>query len=296
MQNTAPPLLDTNEMRLLEGMRLLPRRTFGGHVRGERISRNKGISIEFADYREYSMGDDLRHLDWNILARLDRPIIRTYQDEDDLAVYLALDTSHSMEFGEPSKMAHVRKIAALFGFLGLIGQDAVYPVTLGREETNPARVLRGRGNFHLLNAWLNACHAEGKRGLSLSLTRFAQARKARPGLFLCLTDGLDPNVAEGLRAVAARGHEIVLIQTLSPIEINPELEGDLRLLDSETGEAVEITAHSQTLKVYRANLEAHCKMLEETTLRCGGRYLQSFVGQSIAEFIQSDLKRFGLAK
>src|SRR5438105_3899586 len=126
--------LDAAELRLLGGMRFASRRTFSGRVRGERLSRQKGVSIEFADYREYADGDDLRHLDWSILARLDRPTIRTYQDEDDLAVYLALDSSQSMDFGEPSKFAHAARLAAALGFVGLSGQDAVYPVALGDRD------------------------------------------------------------------------------------------------------------------------------------------------------------------
>src|SRR5205814_89806 len=96
-------LLSPAELRVFEQLRPNPRRTFGGQVRGERLTKTKGISIEFADYRDYAYGDDLRHLDWNVLARLEAPVIKTYQDELDLAVYLLLDCSRSMSFGDPSK-------------------------------------------------------------------------------------------------------------------------------------------------------------------------------------------------
>ena len=102
---------------MLQGLRFLPRRRFSGSVRGERISKQKGISLEFADYREYSPGDDLRHLDWSILGRLDRATIRTYQDEDDLAVYILLDCSASMDFGQPLKFAMAQQCAAALGFI-----------------------------------------------------------------------------------------------------------------------------------------------------------------------------------
>ena len=290
------PLLDAAEMRLAEGMRFVPRRAFAGSVRGERISRKKGISIEFSDYRDYAIGDDLRHLDWNILARLGRAMVRTYQDEDDLAVYLALDASRSMDFGEPTKFLHAQRLAAWLGLLGLVGQDAVYPVALGGADSKPGRAFRGRGSYRLLAEWISSQQPDGQHGLAASLTRFASSRSARPGLFLCLTDGLDPAASEGLRAVAARGHEILLVQTLSDIELRPDLEGDLRLLDAETGHAIEITAHSQTLKAYEANLLAHCKMLEEMALRGGGRFLQSEAGQPLSEFAQRGVRRIGLAR
>ena len=172
---------DTTEMRLLEGMRLAPHRAFSGSRHGERISRKKGISIEFADYRDYAMGDDLRHLDWNILARLDRPTIRTYQDEDDLAVYLLLDTSGSMDFGEPTKFLHAQRLTALFGWLGLMGQDAVTPVALGGESGSSGRVLRGRANYRPLTDWITTQQPNGDRTLNTSLTRFSTSRTARPG-------------------------------------------------------------------------------------------------------------------
>src|SRR5690348_18424364 len=105
-------VLEPKEFRLLEGLRLNPRKSFGGKVRGERLTKKKGISIEFADYRDYAEGDDLRHLDWNVLARLDSPIMKTYRDEEDLAVHLLVDGSASMEFGEPTKLEGAKRIAA----------------------------------------------------------------------------------------------------------------------------------------------------------------------------------------
>ena len=283
-------------MRLLAGLSFAPRRTFAGRVRGERLSRQKGISIEFADYRDYTDGDDLRHLDWSILARLERPTIRTYQDEDDLAVYVALDVSPSMDFGEPSKFVHAMRLAAALGFVGLAGQDAVYPMALGGPSVGPGRVLRGRGSFRHLTDWLASQRPGGGRGLADSLSRFVMSGAARPGLFVCLTDGLDPAASEALRAVAARGHELALVQVLSPIELDPDLEGDLRLLDAESGEPVEVTAHAQTLREYKKNLAAHCAQLEETTRRVGGRFLQSLVGQPLSEFLSQGLRRVGLVR
>jgi len=291
---TTTSILEPNELRLLQGLRLAPRRAFSGRVRGERLSRQKGLSIEFADYRDYAAGDDLRHLDWAILARLDRPTIRTYQDEDDLAVYIALDASASMDFGEPRKIDHAARLAAAVGFIGLTGQDAVYPVALGESEPVPGRALRGRAGLRPLTDWISARRPEGTRGLGWSLTRFASSGGARPGLFVCVTDGLDPSAPDGLRAVAARGHEVAFIQVLSDIEVDPDLEGDLRLLDAESGAAVEITAHSQALREYRQNLEAHNTRLEEAATRAGGRFVRSIAGQGLAEFLTHGIRRVGL--
>lgn len=287
-----PAILDTTDLRLLEGQSLAPRRMLASRLRGERLSRQKGVSIEFADYRDYADGDDLRHLDWTILARLDRPTIRTYQDEAELSVYLALDTSASMDFGTPRKFAHAQRLAAALGFVGLIGHDMICPLTVGGREPRPGRAQRGRGSLRTLSDWLSAQRPDGTRGLAVSLSRLGALR---PGLFIVFTDGLDPAFGEGLRAVTARGHELMLVQILSDIELDPDLEGDLRLLDAETGEAVEVTAHAQTLREYKQNLDAHCQKLEEIASRLGGRFLLSRAGQPLPEFI-AGLRRLGLVQ
>ncbi|HEX5323757.1 MAG TPA: DUF58 domain-containing protein [Capsulimonadaceae bacterium] len=296
IETTSPYLLEAAEMNVLSGMKFAPRRSFTGRTAGERVSRKKGVSLEFADYRDYAAGDDLRHLDWTILARLDRPTIRTYQDEDDLAVYIALDTSGSMDFGEPTKFSHASRLAAAMGFVGLVGQDTVYGQPLGGRQRPPGRPFRGRASFRALSDWLAALRPEGHAGLAQSLIRFGTSGGHRPGLFVCVTDGLDPGVESGLRAVASRGFEIALIQVLSPIELDPDLEGDLRLLDAESSDPVEVTANRETLRVYKANLAEHCRRLEEATVRLGGRFFQSVVGQPLVEFITRDVRRAQLVR
>jgi uncharacterized protein (DUF58 family) len=290
---TLTTLLDTDDLRSLEGLSLVPRRQLASRTRGERLSRQKGVSIEFADYRDYVDGDDLRHLDWSILARLGRPTIRTYQDEAELPVYLALDVSPSMDFGEPTKFAQAQKLAAAVGFIGLAGHDRVQPLTVGSRDPRPGRPLRGRTSHRALAEWAAAQQPNGTRPLAQSLSRLTALR---PGLFFLFTDGLDPDAAEALRAIPARGHELVLIHVLSPIELDPDLEGDLRLLDAETGEVVEVTAHAQTLREYRQNLDNHCRGLEEMTKRLGGRWVQSLAGQSLSEFVSGGLRRVGLVE
>lgn len=294
------PFLAPAEMRLLEPLRFAPRRTFSGRVRGERLSRQKGVSLEFADFRDYTDGDDLRHLDWSVLARLERPTIRTYQDEDDLAVYVALDTSASMDFGDAAtgtKFEHAARLAVALGFVGLMGQDAVQMIALGGGgRAEPSRAFRGRAAYRPLTLWTGNQTPTGDRGLAQTLTRFAQTARARPGLFVLVSDGLDPDAPNALRAIGARGHELIFIQTLSEIDLNPDMDGDLRLLDAETGAPVEVTAHAETLRTYRANLDAHNKKLEAETLRVGGRFVRTVAGQPLAELVTHELRRAGVVR
>jgi uncharacterized protein (DUF58 family) len=269
---------------------LTPRKSFGGRVRGERLTSKKGISIEFADYREYADGDDLRHLDWNVLARLATPVTKTYRDEEDLAVHLLVDTSPSMQFGEPTKQESAKRYACAFGFLGLAGGDAVYPRAIGIRE-RPLPALRGRSSFYRLNLWAEKLTESGSTmSLGASLRQFAAA-SVRAGLVILITDGLDPDIASAVRIVAGRGHELLFLQILSREELDPDLEGDLRLLDGEGGVPVELTANSSALKEYRQRLEAHNTALRDAVLRVGGRHALVCPDEDFEKVLTNTLKR-----
>jgi uncharacterized protein (DUF58 family) len=288
---SAVSVLNPKDFRVLEGMRLLPRKSFGGRVRGERLTKKKGISIEFADYREYTDGDDLRHLDWNVLARLDVPVTKTYQDEEDLAVHVLLDVSPSMTFGEPSKLFCAKKFGCALGFLGLAGGDAVYPRALGaRERQLPA--LRGRASFSRLTRWAEQLESPSDQGspLSSALRQFASA-SVRAGLVILLSDGLDPEITTALRIVAGRGHEVLFLQVLSQVELDPDLEGDLRLVDGEGGAPAEITANGSVLKEYMDRLRTHNDSLRDTVLRVGGRYALVRPDEDFDTVLSHTLKR-----
>jgi len=284
-------VLEPREFRLLDGLRLNPRKSFSGRVRGERLTRKKGVSIEFADYREYSDGDDLRHLDWNVLARLDTPVMRTYQDEEDLAFHLLLDRSPSMDFGEPTKAAQAARLACALGYVALNSGDAVLPRSLGPREPN-VRALRGRAGFPRLAQWSGFSRSDHRESLSQALRSFVNA-STRTGLVCLLSDGLDPDAPAAIRTLGGRGHEVWFVQILSDIELDPDLEGDLRLLDAESGAPVEITANSYALKEYRARLAAHNAAITESIRRIGGRHTLITPQITLDQFIKETLKREG---
>jgi uncharacterized protein (DUF58 family) len=283
-------LLEPKEFRLLEGMRLNPRKGFTGRIRGERLTRKKGTSIEFADYREYSEGDDLRHLDWNVLARLDSTVMRTYQDEEDLAVHLLLDVSASMGFGEPSKADVARRLALAMGYVALSGGDTLYPRFLNARNVR-AIPMRGRSAYARAVAWSDS-PPERPEGFASGLRAFLSAR-VRTGLVIIVSDALDPDAPSLIRALGGRGHEVQLLQILSPIELDPDLEGDLRLVDAEGGPAVEITANGSVLREYRSRLAAHNDAIADAILRVGGRYRQITTEWDVARVAQHVWKREG---
>ncbi len=284
-------MLDAQLLARLERLRFKPRRIHAGTLRGERLSKRKGISIEFADFRPYAIGDDTRHLDWKILARLDRPIVKTYRDETELPVYLLLDASASMQFGNPPKWQLAIQLSAALGYIALCGGDALFTIALPQSDFRTVP-LRGKGMFPNLLRWLKGLSPNGK-GLAESLQQFARADFPK-GLAILLTDGLDENFPAALHQVAYRGHEILLMQILSDAELEPALEGDLRLLDCETEDAVEITATLSVIREYQRRLTEFCQQLSDICRRAGGWYLRLTSEASLHDVLFRHLRRVGI--
>src|SRR6267154_5579461 len=138
------PLLDSLFLAKLEQLELVSRKIFMGRMKGERRSKRKGQSVEFADYRNYVVGDDLRFLDWNLYARLDRLFLRLFMEEEDLHFYVLIDNSLSMDFGRPSKLRYAKQVAAALGFIGLVNMDRVVIEAFNDKLTQSLPAVRGR--------------------------------------------------------------------------------------------------------------------------------------------------------
>src|SRR5271169_1584247 len=243
----ADPLLTPDLLRRLEQFQLLAARRAKSSARGERRSRARGQSVEFADYRNYSAGDDFRYLDWNLYGRLERLFLKLYEEERELPVRIFLDASESMSFGEPRKFDFARQMAAAVGYVALCGFDRVsivpFPDGGGAEQMDPAarvreqaargalRSVRGKKSTMQFFQNLGALTAGGGTSLNESLRRGAlEARQA--GLAVVLSDFLDPAGYEaGLTALVGRGFQVSLVQILAPDELAPTNFGDLRLVD-----------------------------------------------------------------
>lgn len=280
-------MLSPRETRLLESLRLNPSRAFRGATKGERVSKRKGISIEFADFRNYSDGDDLRHLDWNVLARLETPVLRTYQDEEDLSLYLVVDNSASMKFGEPEKAEVAAKVAAALGTIALIGGDAVRLVN-GSDSAPPQQPLRGRSNARNLFSRLEKLE-EGEKSVSQAAQTLLKG-SVKNGLVILVSDGLDEALPQTIRALGGRGFEVWMAQILDDGEIDPDLEGDLRLIDSENDQIAEITINRDTLLAYKTNLQAHIEAIRQSVQRTGGKYTLIQTSESLEHTISRRMK------
>ncbi|HWW02884.1 MAG TPA: DUF58 domain-containing protein [Candidatus Acidoferrum sp.] len=286
-------LLTPELLRRLEQFQLLAARRAKSSARGERRSRARGQSVEFADYRTYVHGDDFRYLDWNLYGRLERLFLKLYEEERELPVRIFLDASESMGFGEPRKFDFARQVAAAVGYVALSGFDRVSVIPFppvasepGSDPTARAAELAARGALRSVRGKksaiqffqnLSALTAGGAANLNEALRRGAlEARQA--GLAVVLGDFLDPAGYEpGLTALVGRGFQVDLVQILSPDELSPGTFGDLRLVDSETGGTQEVTFGRYRLKRYQQTVQNYIQRLREF---CQARGINFFMVSS----------------
>lgn len=283
-------LLSPDFLRKLERLRVTSRRTFLGRQRGERRSPRRGASVEFADFRNYVPGDDPRYIDWGACARLERLFLKLFVEEEDLYVTLLVDTSESMSFGAPSKSWCARQAAATVAYISLCSLDRLslwgFAPRLG-QSTGP---LRGRGAAPRCLRWLSDLPAGGATDIGQALRLFAM-QAPKPGVAVVISDFLDPTYTAGLKALVQRRFDVTAIQVLAPEELAPDLAGDLRLIDSETGEARDISITRSLLREYQQRLERFQNDFRHFCLGYRINALQLTAGDSFEELALRSLWR-----
>ena len=274
----------------LERLALVSRRAFRGSVKGERRSPRRGHSVEFADYRAYGIGDDLRYVDWNVYGRLDRLHVKLFVDEEDLCLHLLVDASASMAFGRPTKLEYAVRLAAALGFVGLVNHERVGVGVMRERVVEGWPPTRGRNQILGLVDFLAAVEPSGRTRLNEGLGEYA-LRSREPGLVVVLSDLLDPGGFEvGVRALLERRFDVHLLHLLDPEEMNPTLGGDLRLTDSETGEQRDLTVDGDAVRAYRDRLY---QFLERVEGACRSReigYHRVITDTPVEEFVIAQLR------
>jgi uncharacterized protein (DUF58 family) len=300
-------LLTPQLLRSLEQFQLLASRRAKSSARGERRSRARGQSVEFADYRTYVHGDDFRYLDWNLYGRLERLFLKLYEEERELPVRIFLDASESMTFGEPRKFDFARQVAAAIGYVALCGFDRVsvlpFPAPSDEAGSGPARrtaELAARGALRSVRGKKSALHffqnlssltAGGPAQLNEALRRGAiEARQT--GLAVVLSDFLDPAGYEpGLTALVGRGFQVDVVQILSPEELAPTSYGDLRLVDSETGGTQDVTFGRFRLKAYQQTVQNFVQRLREFCQPRGIHFFTASSNTLLADLLLKQLRK-----
>jgi uncharacterized protein (DUF58 family) len=288
-------LLSPELLRRLEQLQLLAQRRAKSALRGERRSRARGLSVEFADHRTYVAGDDLRYLDWNLYGRLDRLFLKLYEEERELPVRIFLDASESMTFGEPAKFDFARRVAAAVGYVALCGFDRVSVIAFPERAADVLarrglRTVRGRKAAFAFFKNLEALTAGGPADLNAALRRGAvEARQA--GVAVVLSDFLDPAGYEaGLGALVGRGFQVNAVQILSPDELAPGTYGDLKLVDSETGAQQDVTFGRYRLAAYQQTVRNYVQRLREFCTARGVRFFQASSGDSLDDLLLKQLR------
>jgi len=286
----------------LDPLMLVASRIRAGAMKGERRSIKRGTSIEFADYRNYVPGDDLRRLDWNVYARLERPTIKLLEDEEDLSVHLLLDTSASMDWqGEESgedenKLLFAQRLFSGLAYISLTSNDSLMLTAMNDRGLQHFGPVRGKGQTVPMLRYVRGLDAGGITDLNITLKDYA-LRVRRPGLCFILSDLFSPSgYLDGLNALLSKGFEVVILHILSQDEITPPIAGDLRLIDVETGEAQEVSVDATMRSLYQQRFDAWREDIRSECTRRGAHYLMLATDAAWEKTILYDLRRLGLVK
>jgi uncharacterized protein (DUF58 family) len=287
-------LLDPAFMARLDQLDVMSRKMLAGKMKGERRSKRRGQSVEFADYRNYSIGDDLRFIDWNIYARLDKLFLKLFLEEEDLALYVLLDVSKSCDFGNPNKALYIKKVAAALGYIGLVNYNRVSIVAMADGVVAETGAMRGRRRVAQMIDFVQKLQPAGASHFTDSCRKFALQHRHK-GVCLVLSDFfIKEGFEAGLRYVAGGKYDLFCVQVLSPQEIDPDLQGDLKLRDMEDDDMAEVSITQPLVKQYKANLNAYCLALKEFVTRRGGTYLFTSTAVPFDTLVLNYLRERGL--
>jgi uncharacterized protein (DUF58 family) len=256
-------LFDEDFQRKLEYLSIVSRRLYAGRTRAERRSKKTGSGIEFADHREYTPGDDFRYLDWNVYQRHGRLLLRLFEEEEDLSVYVLVDCSRSMSFGAPPKLDYAKKIAAALAYIALANLDRVSVLSFTEGMEARLAPTRGKNRIFKVFDFLRPLEADGQTSVKDAMRAFAAQNKRR-GVAILISDLYDPRgFEEGINQLRYAKFEPHVLQIFDPAEVRPPLHGDVLLLDEETGESREVTITPRILERYAAAHAAYRQKIEE---------------------------------
>ncbi|HKY38566.1 MAG TPA: DUF58 domain-containing protein [Polyangiaceae bacterium] len=284
---STPALLEPEFLRELAVLRRQLKIDVRSGGTGEHVARRRGGSAEFQEHRPYTPGDDLRRIDWLAFARSGVPVVKTFRAEEDVVVRLLIDASASLDFGNPRKIEVSRRIAAALAYLALTESERVQLLVTGGEASRGLAVVgeprRGRGALHRVLSELGHIEASGRGSLAAALRGVAE-RALRPGLLVVLSDFFDAGpVAEELSRLRAQGHALALVQILSRMELEPDFEGDLGLVDSETESELQVTMDAGAIESYLARLAGLVEELRSTARRLRSRYVRALSDEPLAQ-------------
>lgn len=284
-------LLSNRDLDRLARLRLNANRRFTNRARGEHLAAKGGTSTEFCDYRDYSPGDDVRFVDWNIFARIERPYLKQFHHEEELHVAIVIDASNSMLFEEKFTLA--RQLAAAFGIIGLRGQEKVSVTLVGGASAQRLQPSSGRLSQRKVFGFLENTEPGGETAFDRGIEHFLRRHSGR-GVVILLSDFLSADdFLRPCNLLHGAGLELFALQILGPSELSPELHGDVRLVDSESQALLDITSAGDLLSLYHEYRESHAARLAALCRQRQGRFLTVSTADSFETIVFDTLRRRG---
>jgi len=278
-------LFDEQFLKRLERLSIISKRVFAGQMRAERRSRKRGSGLEFADFKQYLPGDDFRALDWNAFVRLDKLLLRLYEEEEDLPIYFLIDSSRSMSIGTPPKFDYARQLVAALSYISLAHLDRVSLIPFSTNLESDMPRIRGKMQIHRMLKYLGDLKTNGLTDLRQVSKSFLSGSHRR-GLVVVLSDFFDDHgYEEGLSMISSQRHEIFILQICDTTEAHPPLMGELRLIDAESGEMREITVTPNLLRAYEQTYKDFCAKLERFCMQRQIGIIRVETSQNIEDLI-----------
>jgi uncharacterized protein (DUF58 family) len=286
-------LFDDDFQRKLDYLAIVSRRVFAGRMRAERRTKKSGSGVEFADHRDYVPGDDFRYLDWNVYQRFGRLLVRLYEEEEDLSIYLVVDTSASMGFGDARKLVYAKRLAAALAYIGLSNLDRISIVAASDHIDGRMPVTRGKGRIFQVFSFLRPLAAAGTTDLGDAMRTFVAQHKRR-GLVVLISDLYDPAGFErGINVLRYNRFETFVLHVIDPSESRPRLAGDVRLYDCETGEERDVTVTPKLLERFARSYDAYLAEVRRFCTSHQVSYVAADVNVPFDELVLRVLRRGG---
>ena len=260
-------LFDSDFLRKLEQLVISSKITLADGASGNRKSRAKGSSVEFSDYREYSIGDDFKRIDWNAYGRFEKLFIKLFMEEREAPVHIFLDNSKSMDWGEPNKSIASRRLAAALSYISLCSYDRVSLVCLNSTVDKYKSDLRGKNSFsQILNLMENLDYS-GTTDIYNTIAKYNL--KSGKGISIIISDLFTKgNLLDMINYLQFKKQEVYICHMLAPQEVSPEIGMSLRLIDNETGEFRDVTSSPDLIKTYKKVYNGFITKIEDL---CAGR-------------------------
>lgn len=278
-------LFDEAFLKKLEYLHVVSRKIFSGSIRAERRTRKVGSGIEFADHRRYTFGDDFRYIDWNVYGRIDRLLLRLFEEEEDLHIYVLLDCSTSMTIGTPPKLHYAMQVGAVLAYVALASLDRVAMIPFSNVLGGRMAPTCGKNRIFKVFEFLRGIEPSGTTNLAECMRKFVHQNKRR-GLAVLISDFYDPRGFEdGLNTLRYNKFEPFVLQVYDQKEVTPALHGDLTLVDCETGETKEVTVSRSLLEAYQREHERYCGELSDFCTSRAIPYFRTHTGIPFDELV-----------